>query len=94
MARRTRWKWGLIFSSENLSIVELAHYAKMAEEAGAESVWMTEVWRDAFVPLTVMASAVQSVRVGTGIAQFARPPMHTALSAMSLAEYTGGRFVL
>ena len=55
---------------------------------------MTELWRDAFVPLTVMASAVQRVRVGTGIAQFARPPMHTALSAMSLAEYTGGRFVL
>ena len=94
MTSRKGWKWGVIFSSDNLSIEDLAHYSRMAEDAGADSVWMTEVWRDAFVPLTVMASAVKRVRVGTGIAQFARPPMHTALSAMSLAEYTGGRFVL
>ena len=94
MVSRKSWKWGVIFSSDNLSIADLAHYARRVEEAGADSVWMTEVWRDAFVPLTVMASAVQNIRVGTGIAQFARPPMHTALSAMSLAEYTSGRFIL
>src|SRR5215470_6330071 len=30
----------------------------------------------------------------TPVAQFARPPVLTALSAMALAEYTQGRFVL
>lgn len=57
-------------------------------------MWAAEAWRDAFVPLTAMASVLQRVRVGTSIAQFARPPVLTALSAMSLAEYTHGRFVL
>jgi alkanesulfonate monooxygenase SsuD/methylene tetrahydromethanopterin reductase-like flavin-dependent oxidoreductase (luciferase family) len=41
-----------------------------------------------------MAGTVKAVRVGTGIAQMARPPVLTALSALSLAEYTSGRFVL
>src|SRR2546430_16860529 len=68
--------------------------SKMADDAGADSVWTAEVWRDAFVPLTAMASVVQRARVGTGIAQFARSPWHTEMSAMSVAEYTGGRFGL
>jgi alkanesulfonate monooxygenase SsuD/methylene tetrahydromethanopterin reductase-like flavin-dependent oxidoreductase (luciferase family) len=41
-----------------------------------------------------MASVLQQVRVGTSVAQFARPPVLTALSALALAEYTHGRFVL
>jgi 5,10-methylenetetrahydromethanopterin reductase len=94
MRSRTRWKWGVIFGGDNLSMVDLLHYAQMAEEAGANSIWSVEVWRDAFVPLTAMASVTQRVRLGTGIAQFARPPMHTELSAQSLAEVSGGRFVL
>ena len=63
-------------------------------EAGVESVWTVEAGRDAFVPLTALASVLQRVRVGTSVAQFARPPVLTALSAMALAEYTQGRFVL
>ena len=34
------------------------------------------------------------MRVGSSVAQFARPPVLTALSALALAEYTQGRFVL
>jgi alkanesulfonate monooxygenase SsuD/methylene tetrahydromethanopterin reductase-like flavin-dependent oxidoreductase (luciferase family) len=90
MRSRTRWKWGVIFGGDNLSMVDLLHYAQMAEEARADSVWSIEVWRDAFVPLTAMASVTHRIRVGTGIAQFARPPMHTELSAQSLAEVSGG----
>jgi alkanesulfonate monooxygenase SsuD/methylene tetrahydromethanopterin reductase-like flavin-dependent oxidoreductase (luciferase family) len=90
MRSRTRWKWGVIFGGDNLSMVDLPHYAQMAEEAGADSVWSVEVWCDAFVPLTAMASVTHRVRVGTGSAQVARPPMHTELSAQSLAEVSGG----
>ena len=57
-------------------------------------MWAAEAWRDAFVPLTAVASVLQRVRVGTSITQFARPPVLTALNAMALAEYTHGRFVL
>ena len=94
MPSRTRWKWGILFGGDNLSMVDLLRYGKMADDAGADSVWTAEVWRDAFVPLTAMASVVQRARVGTAIAQFARSPWHTEMSAMSVAEYTGGRFVL
>ena len=94
MASSNTCKWGIIYNADDLSMADMLHYARMAEEAGADSVWAAEAWRDAFVPLTAMASVLQRVRVGTSIAQFARPPVLTALSAMSLADYTHGRFVL
>lgn len=94
MTRRGKRKWGVLFSGENLSLQQMIAYARLADAAGAESVWSTELWRDAFVPLTAMAAAAPNLRVGTGIAHFARPPMLTEMSAMSLAEYTNGNFVL
>ena len=94
MASSNTCKLGVVYNADDLSLADMLHYARMAEEAGVESVWAAEAWRDAFVPLTAMASVLQRVRVGTCIAQFARPPVHTALSAMALAEYTHGRFVL
>jgi len=84
----------MIFGGDNLSMQDLLSYAKQADAAGADSLWSVEVWRDAFVPLTAMASVAPRARVGTAIAQLARPPWHTEMSAMSLAEFTEGRFVL
>jgi alkanesulfonate monooxygenase SsuD/methylene tetrahydromethanopterin reductase-like flavin-dependent oxidoreductase (luciferase family) len=57
-------------------------------------LWTAEGWRDAFVPLGAIASAVKGISVGTAIAQMARPPVLTALSALSMAELTGGKFIL
>ena len=94
MAKSRPWKWGIIFGGDNLSMADLLRYAGMADAAGADSVWSVEVWRDAFVPLTAMAGVVRRARLGTAIAQLARPPWHTEMSAMSLAEVTDGRFVL
>ena len=65
MPSRTRWKWGILFGGDNLSMADLLRYGKMADDAVADSVWTAEVWRDAFVPLTAMASVVQRARVGT-----------------------------
>jgi probable F420-dependent oxidoreductase len=89
-----RTRWGVVYNADTLSLDDMLRSASMAEQAGAESIWSTEGWRDAFVPLTAMASTVKTVRLGTGVAQMARPPVLTALSALSLAEYTRGRFVL
>jgi probable F420-dependent oxidoreductase len=91
---RKRWNWGVLFSGDKLSMDELLRYTAMAEGAGAESVWAAELWRDAFVPLTAMATVAKKMRVGTAVAHFARPPLLTELSAMSLAECTQGRFIL
>ena len=92
MARK--WKWGVLFSGDNLTLAETLRYARMAEDAGADSVWTTELGRDAFVPLAGMAAKCKRLRLGTGVAIFARPPALTEISAMSMMELTEGRFVL
>ncbi len=92
MARK--WKWGVLFSGDNLTLAETIDFAAKAEDAGAESLWTTELGRDAFVPLAGMAARCKRARLGTGVAVFARPPAMTEISAMSMAELTEGRFVL
>jgi alkanesulfonate monooxygenase SsuD/methylene tetrahydromethanopterin reductase-like flavin-dependent oxidoreductase (luciferase family) len=87
-------KWGVIYNADALPIADILGFASLAEEAGADCLWTAEGWRDAFVPVTAIAGAAKRARVGTGIAQMARPPVLTTLSALSLAEYTGGRFIL
>lgn len=87
-------KWGVLFSGDNLTLAETVRFAAMAEDAGADSVWTTELGRDAFVPLAAIAASCKRVRLGTGVAVFARPPALTEISAMSMAELTEGRFVL
>ncbi len=87
-------KWGVIYNADSLTIDDMLHFSSLADAAGADSIWTAEGWRDAFVPLAAMAGVAKRVRVGTGIAQMARPPVLTALSALSMAEYSGGRFIL
>ena len=50
-------KWGVLFSGDNLTLAETVRFAAMAEDAGADSVWTTELGRDAFVPLAGIAAA-------------------------------------
>ncbi len=95
MRRDKFWKkWGVLFSGDKLSLPEQLKFSAAAESAGAESLWSAELWRDGFVPLAAMATVAQKVRLGTGVAHFARTPMLTELSAMSMAELSGGRFIL
>ena len=89
-----KWKWGILFSGDNLTLDETVDYARQAEDAGADSLWTTELGRDAFVPLAAMAAECKTVRLGTVVATYARPPAMTEFSAMSMAELTGGRFIL
>jgi probable F420-dependent oxidoreductase len=89
-----KWKWGILFSGDNLTLDETVRYARDAEAAGADSLWTTELGRDAFVPLAAMAAACSRVRLGTGVATYARPPAMTEITAMSMNEMSGGRFIL
>lgn len=86
--------WGVVFTGENLSLDDILRYARLAEDAGAESLWSTELGRDAFVPLAAIASVTKKMRVGTAVATFARPPMHTETAAIAMAELTKNNFVL
>ena len=50
-------KWGILYSGDNMALDEVVASAKKAEDAGAHSLWVTELWRDAFVPLAAIAGA-------------------------------------
>jgi probable F420-dependent oxidoreductase len=95
MSRNKHWpKWGVLFSGDRLLLSQQLELAAAAEAAGAESLWSAELWRDGFVPLAAMATVARKARLGTAVAHFARTPLLTELSAMSMAELSGGRFVL
>ena len=77
------------------TIEEQVNAARAAEQAGFESVWVSELHRSAFVPAAAIAAATNRMTVGTAIAlAFVRSPMTTALAAMDVDDVSGGRFVL
>src|SRR6266480_4736500 len=75
---------------------ELADAARMAEEAGFESVWATEFYdRSATVGLAAMAQATTDIDLGSAIAYaFGRTPVVLAAEARDLDELSGGRLTL
>jgi probable F420-dependent oxidoreductase len=75
---------------------ELAEAARLAEEAGFESVWATEFYdRSATVALAAMAQATTNIELGSAIAYaFGRTPVVLAAEARDLDELSGGRLTL
>jgi len=71
-------------------------YACEAERLGVDSAWSAEAWgMDAVAPLAFLAARTQRLRLGTGIMQIsARTPSMTAMTALTLATLSGGRFML
>ena len=84
---------GLSVNPQDPQWLELA---REAERAGVGSIWVPEFWAyDAFTPLAAIAARTERVRLVTGIAQLgARTPAMLAMSAMSMQNISGGRFVL
>lgn len=77
------------------TLAELADAAQRAERAGAEIIWVPELHRSAMLSAAAVAQATTSAKVGTAIAlAFTRSPMVTALEALDLDEFSGGRFIL
>ena len=74
----------------------MVDYVVEAERLGAESVWIPEFWaQDALTPLGALSQATGSIRLGTAIVQLGtRTPAMLAMSAMTLQQLSGGRFVL
>jgi F420-dependent oxidoreductase-like protein len=70
--------------------------AQEADRLGYDSVWTSEAWgSDALTPLAWLGAHTGRIRLGTAILQMAaRTPAMTAMSAMTLDQLSGGRFVL
>ena len=88
-------KLGLIsgYSGRKMSIPIDA--VRHAENLGYESIWTSEAYgSDAVTPAAWILAQTEKIKVGTAIMQMpARSPAMTAMTAMSLAELSGGRFI-
>lgn len=69
---------------------------KQAESLGYESIWTSEAYgSDAVSPAAWILAQTEKIKVGTAIMQMpARTPAMTAMTAMTLAELSGGRFIV
>ena len=69
---------------------------KQAESMGFDSVWTAEAYgNDAVTAATWVLSQTEKIRVGTAIMQMpARTPAMCAMTAMSLNQLSGGRFIV
>src|SRR5512145_2465980 len=67
-----------------------------AEGLGFDSVWSAEAYgSDAISPLAWIGALTTKIRLGTAIMQMpARTPAMTAMTAMTLDQLSGGRFIL
>ncbi|MFC5818423.1 LLM class F420-dependent oxidoreductase [Nonomuraea harbinensis] len=67
-----------------------------AERLGYDSVWTAEAYgTDVFTPLAWYGARTSRIKLGTSVAQLsARPPVTTAMTAMTLDHLTGGRLLL
>jgi alkanesulfonate monooxygenase SsuD/methylene tetrahydromethanopterin reductase-like flavin-dependent oxidoreductase (luciferase family) len=70
--------------------------AQLADELGYDSFWLPEAWGyEIFTLLTEMAVATKRIKLGTGIVNvFSRSPGLIAMSAATVDEISGGRFIL
>jgi F420-dependent oxidoreductase-like protein len=67
-----------------------------AERLGVDCVWSAEAWgHDAVTPLAFLAARTSTIKLGSGIIQVGtRTPALIAMTAMSLASMSAGRFRL
>ncbi len=82
---------GGIGARVNINLDAIRH----AENLGYDSVWTAEAYGgDAVTPAAWILAQTTKIKVGTAIMQMpARSPAMSAMTAMSLAELSGGRFI-
>ena len=71
-------------------------WVQHAEKLGVSMAFSGEAWwSDAVTPLAYLAEKTERITLATGIMQItARAPAMTAMTALTLHDLTGGRFVL
>lgn len=85
----------ILFPGGGVSLQEMADLAARFDARGFHGLYCVEAYRSGFVPLTVLASATRSCRIGTYILNaHARPPIAAAMAARDVDDLTGGRVVI
>lgn len=74
---------------------KLAELATLADEAGFDSVWDYEFFRNPFIAHALNARATERIKLATGLATGAsRTPFEMANAAADVDELSGGRAIL
>lgn len=92
----TSVEYGVMCPADRMDNQQLSAYARGAEEAGIDTIWVPELYgRDPFVTCALILGATRNVRVGTAIANvYVRDARATKAAAYSLADGYGDRFDL
>lgn len=86
---------GLIFTGGGQTVADLVTLARAAEDAGFGMLGVAEAWRSGWVPLTAMAAATRTIRLGPYVLNaYGRSPLLAGMSAVDFNELSGGRLVL
>ena len=88
---------GLVLYHGIDSGAELARYARLAERAGYESLWVTERYfhEEICSLLGYLGAMTDRLKLGVGVANpYTRNPALLAMASATLDRLTGGRFVL
>ena len=84
---------GVVLSGEGMPIRELVDYAVGLEDAGFDSVWHEEIFRDPFVPLAAIGARTSRLKLGTAVSTWVRTPVSSALISANLDELSDGRYI-
>ncbi|MDA0791154.1 MAG: LLM class F420-dependent oxidoreductase [Proteobacteria bacterium] len=89
-------KLGLIGGYAGYNMDQQIERIRAAESMGFDSVWTSEAYgSDAVSPAAWILARTDKIRVGTAIMQMpARTPACTAMTAMTLNQMSGGRFII
>jgi F420-dependent oxidoreductase-like protein len=84
------------YAPPGTSPLELIVLAQEAERLGFDSAWAAEAWgTDAVSVLAWLAATTSTIKIGSAIMQIpGRTPANCAMTAMTLDQLSGGRFLL
>ena len=94
--RDEKSRTGVMFFTDGLAAADLIEFARRVEAKGLDTLWLPEVFgREVFASAGFLLAATSTLTVASGIANvYARDGLSAAQAAHTLAELSGGRFVL
>src|SRR5260370_42325289 len=86
---------GITMPTRTVALDRVAEYARWADEAGFDSVWDYELYRNPFSMLCLCAVQTERAMLATGLAAgFPRSPSELANPIADVDELSGGRALL
>lgn len=88
-------KLGVTMPTRTAPLARVPEYARLAEQAGLDSAWSWELYRNPLSMLATSALRTERIALGTGLAVAAsRTPFEMANAAADVDELSGGRALL